>query len=86
MRVREMQQRANGFVADAQTARANDKRAESGRKSEAEQKDKRTDKNSPLSAALGGGSDDSLILMLLILLSKEGADNTLLMALLYLLL
>ena len=83
MRVREMQQRANGFVA---SARANDKNPGEGRKTEAEQDNKSTYKNNPLSAALGGNSDESIILMLLILLSKEGADSTLLMALLYLLL
>ena len=101
-RVREMQNRANNFVSEEpkknndgfnhqqQNRRQNADRTEENRKSENNSKDGRDDSKSSQGSLLdlfGDGDKSQLIILALIfVLSREGADNMLILALLYLLL
>lgn len=84
-RVRELQSRAAGFVFDKENNVPTDDGNEAHTHSD--------DKNEEVKPEKGESSDDKsedksffIILALILLLSREGADNTLILALLYLLL
>ncbi len=83
-RVREMQMRANSFIgADAAAAEAPIK--EKNTESRQQPVKQTNDKDKQEKAESESGSE-FIILIILLLLSHEGADNKLLLALLYLLL
>lgn len=101
-RVREMQNRANNFVSEApernndgfnhqqQNRRKNADRTEDNYKNEKNSNDgteNRKSSQGSLLDLLGDGDKSQLVILALILvLSREGADNMLILALLYLLL
>ena len=90
-RVNQMRQKADFYVNDdiktgSQPKKEIQKTEKKILPTEKNQADKTSNPLSFLSGIFGGDKDKMLILGLIILLSREGADQTLLMALLYILL
>lgn len=88
-RVREMQNRANNFV-NEESERNNEAYnippQSNPQKAEEEQENSKSTQNSILDFLGVGDASQLVILALILVLSREGADNMLILALLYLLL
>ena len=84
-RVNEMRRRADSFVAGESKDTAQNKN-KSEKKNESNNSNKESTAKNNESSGIAGQSDELLVLLTVILLSRENADRTLILALLYILL